>query len=170
MYRSCVDAEVSVLVSCHEDCREIQGYYTEPKRAQLRDLIGQLRPSAPRLPHHRADRDSLVSRAVWGRVLPQFLARFLCRKQERWLFLRRETNFIAACFESLLDYLASDTKPPVAQLWDLRMDLCYCQLFIELRCWGLAELDQISRAEYFKPVKPAAPRTAGQDAEFKQSA
>jgi hypothetical protein len=128
-----------------------QEYYAGAREAALRSLIHELNSRLP----HVVRQAPPPWRLVVGANMPfpgmfrVLLGKWLTRWQRSWLFAQEEVQFIAWTLQTLLDVLALPTKPMADLLILLRMDCCSCGGFIDLRCWGLAELRRAKRIEHF---------------------
>jgi hypothetical protein len=128
-----------------------QEYYAGAREEAIRSLIHELSSRLSPLvaevpPPWRLVVDANLPMPGMFRIL---LGKWLTRWRRSWLFAKDEIQFFAWTLQTLLDVRALPTKPMADVLILLRMDCCSCGGFIDLRCWGLEELQRAKRIEHF---------------------
>jgi len=148
-YHLCWDAERSVDALLLADWQTFKRNYQEQRSPLAQGLLGRLRDSLP-LAARRAHwpKGRRIPFALgWRRFLPPPLAQVLARGKVLWPFPQREVLFVISTLRRLLDFAERPAKPAMEEIVGLRQDLYACELVIRVRCWGLAELEQMP-AEY----------------------
>jgi hypothetical protein len=134
-----------------ESWSDFQHYYAGDRIEGVRGLIdglGKLAPSS-RNGGVRLSRQEVGLAVPVPGVFRYLFGRWFTRWQRAWLFAEREIRFITATLQSLLELLALPDKPPAEVLIALRQDLGSCSGIIDMRCYGLEELDRARYIEHF---------------------
>jgi hypothetical protein len=135
-----------------------QAYYDQNRRNDLEGLVRELDDHTP-----PPDRDRIPPNAAeLARITPapglfRFLfARWLGRRKRSWPFTVQEIRYLSSTLGRLRSVLEDSRTPPSSSLIALRNELCNCSGIVEMRCYGLAELDRARDIEHFDQTERVA--------------
>ena len=135
-----------------------QAYYDLNRRNDLESLVRQLDDQTPppyrnRIPPSAAE----LARITPAPGLFRFLfARWLGKRKRSWPFMVQEIRYLSSTLGRLRSVLEESRAPPNSSLIALRNELCNCSGIVEMRCYGLAELDRAKYIEHFDHTERVA--------------
>jgi hypothetical protein len=140
------ERSVDFALSLQRQWNLLREYYSTDRRRTVHDLLIDLESVTKPSQALPRDRYALIT---LGWVLSYPVRALLCPWRDSWSFRADEVAFFVRALSSLLQSLSFNEQPPTPTLIDLRMDLHFCQLLIESRLTGVAELQDASRIEHF---------------------